>query len=66
MTLDKVIVDIGEKETTPGLSYVALSRIRRLTDLLIAKPFNYNRVSTIGQMRQVLARERFLRQMEEC
>ena len=35
LTLNKVWIDLGKKETCPGLTYVALSRIRSLDDLVI-------------------------------
>lgn len=48
LTLDKVIVEIGDRELAPGLTYVALSRVRRAEDLLIARAFNFSRVGNIG------------------
>jgi hypothetical protein len=35
MTLKKVQVSLGPSERTTGITYVALSRVRRLEDLLI-------------------------------
>jgi hypothetical protein len=35
MTLDTVRVNLGKTEHTLGITYVALSRVRRLDDLLI-------------------------------
>ncbi|XP_065061670.1 LOW QUALITY PROTEIN: uncharacterized protein LOC135688681 [Rhopilema esculentum] len=35
LTLNKVWIDLGKKETCPGLTYVALSRIRSINDLVI-------------------------------
>lgn len=49
LTLDKVVVDIGDRETSPGISYIAFSRVRRIEDLLILKAFNYMRLSLISQ-----------------
>ena len=34
ITLDKAIIDIGEKEFSTGLTYVALSRVRSIKDML--------------------------------
>lgn len=64
LTLDKAIIDIGEREMAPGLTYVAFSRVRRLDDVVISRPFNFSRLSTIGQSRYVIEREKFLREME--
>jgi ATP-dependent DNA helicase PIF1 len=35
LTLDKIVVDLGNNEFQAGLSYVALSRVRKLEDLAI-------------------------------
>ena len=41
LTLDKVVLDIGKKEFSSGLTFVACSRVRHLTDLLFDPPFPY-------------------------
>ena len=46
MTLEKARVDIGKNEKPIGLSYVAMSRVKRLQDLLLV-PFDYNRLTKI-------------------
>jgi ATP-dependent DNA helicase PIF1 len=48
MTLDLAIVDLGEADFTSGLTYVALSRVRRLTDLLL-EPFQWKRYESVGE-----------------
>ena len=35
LTIDQAVIDIGEKDFCTGLSFVALSRIRKLQDCLI-------------------------------
>jgi hypothetical protein len=51
LTLDAAIVNLGNKEMCSGLSFVALSRVRKLTDLCIY-PCNFDRLlkisSTLG------------------
>ena len=37
MTLDRVVLDIGDVDFSPGLSYVALSRVRNLNGILTDK-----------------------------
>ena len=32
LTLDKVVIDIGKEEFSAGLTFVACSRVRRLSD----------------------------------
>ena len=48
MTLDKVVIDLESKEFCPGLTFVAISRVRRLADVLFSPPFDYARVSNFG------------------
>lgn len=64
MTLDKVKIDIGPKESQAVLSYVGLSRVRRLDDLLITRPFDFTRISRIRLMKHVIEREAFLEHIE--
>lgn len=35
LTLNKAQVDLGKSENTTGMTYVALSRVRNLSDLLV-------------------------------
>lgn len=46
LTLPKAVIDLGNKETCNGLSFVALSRVKRLQNLYLI-PFDYTRISTI-------------------
>ena len=34
-TLDKAVIDLGPKETCTGLTFVCLSRAKRLVDLIV-------------------------------
>lgn len=52
LTLDKVCVDLGSKGYQAGLSYVALSRVKRVENLYI-KPFVYTRIQTIGKLKRL-------------
>ena len=47
LTLDKSWVDIGSKETTLGTSYVAISRVRRLSSVII-EPITFERLKKIN------------------
>jgi len=44
LTLDKVTVDIGnkKKEFSYGLTFVALSCVQQLNDVLLNPPFSFN------------------------
>ena len=46
-TMDKAVVDLGKSESTAGLTFVCLSRAKRLVDLLI-EPMPLERLSKIG------------------
>ena len=49
MTLEKALNDVGKKETTLGMTYVALSRARNLSSLII-EPMTYDRLSSIKKV----------------
>ena len=44
LTLDKVVIDVGKREFSTGLTFVACSRVRRLQDLLFSPPFPFQRL----------------------
>jgi len=44
--MDMVVVDIGEREV-PGLSYMALSRVRHISGLAV-RGFPFDRLQKIG------------------
>ena len=48
LTLDKVVVDIGKREFSTGLTFVACSRVRQLQDLLFTPPFTFQRLSCLS------------------
>ena len=48
LTLDKVVVDIGKKENMDGLTYVALSRVKRLSDMIV-EPFPFERIKRLSE-----------------
>ena len=46
MTLNKAWVDIGKKESTLGITYVAISRVRNISSLVI-EPMTFERLQKI-------------------
>ena len=48
LTLDKVVIDVGKREFSTGLTFVACSRVRRLQDLLFSPPFPFQRLSSLA------------------
>ena len=49
LTLNKAVIDIGKKEFSTGLTFVACSRVRQLTDLLFVPPFSFQRVANLSK-----------------
>ena len=56
MTLDKVVIDVGKKEFSCGLTFVACSCVRKLSDLLLDPPFKFQRLATLGNSRRLRQR----------
>lgn len=48
LTLDKVILNIGSNEKWLGSTYVAISRVRRLSELCFETSYDYSRFERIG------------------
>ena len=47
--MPKIVNDIGDNEFAPGLTYVALHRIRKLSDIMILKTYPKSRFDTCAQ-----------------
>jgi len=56
LTLDKIVVDIGKKEFSSGLTYVACSRVRCIKDLLFIPRFPYSRLSNLSKSQRLQER----------
>ena len=56
LTLDKVVIDIGKKEFSSGLTFVACSRVRRLDDILFNQTFTYERLTSLSKSRRLQER----------
>src|SRR6266540_1518088 len=52
LTLQNAVIDLGNKEFTAGLSFVAVSRVRSIKDLLF-KPFNFERLQQIKDCKRL-------------
>lgn len=57
LTLPKAIVDLGEREYAAGLSFVAISRVRSLKDLLF-RPFSFERLQRINHSKSLQDRKK--------
>ena len=54
-TLDKAFIDLGPKEACTGLTFVCLSRAKRLGDLIV-EPMSFNRIGNLGNSSTMKAR----------
>ena len=57
LTLTKVVVDVGKKEFSCGLTFVACSRVRHITDLLFSPPFTFQRLSSLSKSHRLRERQ---------
>ena len=46
-TLDKAVIDLGPKEACTGLTFVCLSRAKRLVDLMV-EPMSFDSIGNLG------------------
>lgn len=60
LTLTKMIVDIGDKEFTCGLTYVALSRVKKLEDLMFLPLYPFKRFIGFQNYKQFINRQHML------
>ena len=51
LTLDKVVIDVGKREFSTGLTFVAYSRVCQLRDLLFTPPFPFQRLCMLFPFR---------------
>ena len=54
-TSDKAAIDLGPKEACTGLTFVCLSRAKRLGDLIV-EPMSFNRIGNLGNSSTMKAR----------
>ena len=48
ITLRKAVIGVGSKEFCTGLTFVACSRLRSLTDLMFNPGFDFDRISNLA------------------
>ena len=61
LTIPKIKIDIGAKESAIRLTYVALSRVRELSDIVFVKSCNKDRYDAICKSKAYTDRQNFLR-----
>lgn len=50
LTLEQVVVELGEHESSLGMSYVALSRVKTLNGLALINAYDFSRFSRISSL----------------
>ena len=53
--LDKAVIDLGPKEACTGLTFVCLSRAKRLVDLVV-ETMSFDRIGNLGKSSTMKAR----------
>lgn len=56
-TLPQVVVDLGTAEKAAGISFVTISRVRSLENLVV-QPMSFQRLQAIGKSKQLQERLR--------
>ena len=54
-TLDNAVIDLGPKETCTGPTFVCLSRVKRLVDLMV-ELMSFDRIGNLGNSSTMKAR----------
>ena len=57
LTMNKVVIDIGKREFTPGLTFVACSRVRQLSDLVFYPSFDFQRLQSLANSQRLQERK---------
>ena len=57
LTLNKVVIDVGKKEFCAGLTFVACSRFRHVSDLLFNPPFPYQCLANLNKSHRLKERQ---------
>ena len=57
LTLDKVVIDVGKREFSSGLTFVACSRVCQLQDILFTPPFPYQCLSSLSNSSRLKERQ---------
>ena len=57
LTLNNVVVDIGKREFSSGLTFVACSRVRQLKDLLFHPAVSFQRLASLANSQRIAQRK---------
>ena len=65
LTLEYVVIDLGDYEFAAGLTYVGLSRVRRLMDLVFIRYCDKKRFDKIGKSKTYKLKIAFLKSLHK-
>ena len=57
LTMSKVVIDIGRREFTLGLTFVACSRVCQLSDLAFHPSFDFQRLQSLANSQRLQERK---------
>ena len=57
LTLNKAVINIGKREFSTGLTFVACSRLRKITDLVFHPGFDYQRLASLSNSSRLSERQ---------
>ena len=60
LTLDKAKIDLGEREISSRISYIAISRVRKIKDVALTRSYNYSRLSNVKNHSSTIKEKDFL------
>ena len=65
LTIEYVVIDLGDYEFAAGLTYVGLSRVRRLMDLVFIRYCDKKRFDKIGKSKTYKLKIAFLKSLHK-
>jgi ATP-dependent DNA helicase PIF1 len=65
LTLNRVVLDIKEKDKTAGLTYVAISRVKKLSGLMFERGFDMERFQSSTSKTKEARQEDFARRQQQ-
>ena len=57
LTLNKVVIDVGKREFSSGLTFVACSRVRQIQDLLFIPSVSFQRLESLRNSQRLAERK---------
>lgn len=65
ITADRIVTNIAEKDHVPGLTYVAVSRVKKLQGIMFEAPFDYARFKGAATKTETMRSEDYFRRLPQ-